>query len=434
MLSAEELRITTLGACEVPSPLNLSTAPGDMQGDFVPDAARVLHEIEFLEGQPPGPIVGFERAGPRQHLFFRPERSTAAIVTCGGLCPGLNNVIRALFYELSVNYGVSHVLGIRYGYEGLVPEVGLPPRRLTAESVEEIHKIGGTVLGTSRGFHEPAVMVDFLQRQGINLLFCVGGDGTQRGAHCLSEEIARRRLPISILGIPKTIDNDIAFVWRSFGFYTALEKARDVIAGAHNEARGVRNGIGLVKLMGRHAGFIAARATVASGEVNFCLIPEVPFSLDGDQGLLARLERRLAARRHAVIVVAEGAGQDLLADLPESRDASGNRQLGDIGLYLRERIEAHFARLETKVSIKYFDPSYSIRSVPANADDGLFAMQLASSAAHAALAGKTDMLVGFQHNQFIHVPLPLVNRSPKTLSPESDLWISVLGSTHQDRW
>lgn len=433
-MTPEELTVAALGTCGHDSPLDLGTSPGDARADFVPDARRVFAQIEFPAGQPPDPVLAFERAGPRQKIFFPPERVTAAIVTCGGLCPGLNNVVRALFYELHANYGVPHVLGIRYGYEGLNPAVGLPPIRLTSDFVADIHKIGGTVLGTSRGFHDAGAMVDYLRREGIDILFCVGGDGTQRGAHHLAEEIARRKLPIAVVGVPKTIDNDVPFVWRSFGFYTALEEAAKIIAGAHNEARSVRGGVGLVKLMGRHAGFIAARATLASGEVNFCLIPEVPFALDGRDGLLERLQRRLAARGHAVIVVAEGAGQDLLADLPEGRDISGNRLLGDIGLFLKERIKRHFAERGIPVGVKYFDPSYAIRSVPANADDRLFSLQLASCAAHAAMAGKTDVLIGFQHNQFVHVPLPLVIQSLKTVNPESDLWADVLGSTNQERW
>jgi 6-phosphofructokinase 1 len=277
-------------------------------------------------------------------------------------------------------------------------------------------------------------MVDFLAAESINLLFCVGGDGTQRGAHALCEEIRRRELPISVIGVPKTIDNDIKFVWRTFGFFTALEKATEVIDSAHNEARGVENGIGLVKLMGRESGFIAAGATTASGQVNFALIPEVPFELEGEQGLLAKLERRLRARRHAVIVVAEGAGQDLLSDTPDAYDASGNRKLGDIGGFLRERIGAHFKKSDLHVSIKYLDPSYHIRSVAANCADSLLCDEFGRFAAHAGMAGKTDMLMGLWNNMFVHVPLKLATGAKKRVSPESDLWASVLSVTGQERW
>ena len=372
--------------------------------------------------------------GPRQHLFFDPTKTTAAVVTCGGLCPGLNNVIRGLFYELQANYGVPEILGIRYGYQGLNPTVGEPPMVLEPHRVEEIHKSGGTILGSSRGDQPPEVMVDFLIERGINMLFCVGGDGTQCGAHVLAQEALRRQAPIAVVGIPKTIDNDIAYVDRSFGFDTAVEKALEHITGAHAEANGVPYGVGLVKLMGRHAGFIAAQATLASGQVNFTLIPEVPFHMEGEDGFLEKLHRRLKKRHHALVVVAEGAGQHLLPESLVKYDASGNRRLGNIGIFLKECITTHLAERGIDTKVKYFDPSYHIRSVEANPSDSLLCYKLARRAVHAAMAGKTDMLIGLRHDRFIHVPLPLVTQSDKSVDPESDLWMGVLASTAQEKW
>ena len=433
MVSQSDLRVATLGQCRYRSPLPQSTKPGDGVGDFVPDDERVLHSIRFRAGDRPSDVA-FERAGAREQLFFHPPESRAAIVTCGGLCPGLNNVIRTLYFELTANYGIKEVVGIRYGYQGLTPNAIEPPLVLSAAMVDDIHHKGGTLLGTSRGGHDPAVAADFLSDAKIDALFCVGGDGTQRGAHELAEEIASRRLPISIVGIPKTIDNDIKYCERTFGFATALSEAETVIDRAHNEAISVPNGVGLVKLMGREAGFIAAGVTIASGEVNFTLIPEVPFALDGERGLLARLERRLAARHHAVVVVAEGAGQDLLPDHEEAYDASGNRKLGDIGPFLADQIGAHFKKRKVPVSVKYFDPSYHIRSCPANTVDSLLCEQLARRAAHAAMAGKTDVLVGLAHMEFVHVPLALSAGQKKRLNPESDWWTAVTAITGQDKW
>ena len=433
MVSQSDLRVATLGPCRYQSPLPMSTEPDDGVGDFVRDDERVLGEIRFRVGDTP-PDAAFERAGARKQIFFNPPETRAAVVTCGGLCPGLNNVIRTLFFELRVNYGIQEVVGIRYGYQGLAPDAAEPPLVLSGEMVDDIHHKGGTLLGTSRGGHGPAAMVDFLARSKIDMLFCVGGDGTQRGAHNLAEEIARRKLPISIVGVPKTIDNDIKYCERSFGFFTAVAEAETVIARAHNEAISALSGVGLVKLMGREAGFIAAGATIASGEVNFTLVPEVPFSLRGDDGLLAKLERRLAARQHAVIVVAEGAGQDLLPDHVEGYDASGNRQLGDIGTLLKREITDHFTKRKLPIDVKYFDPSYHIRSCPANTVDSLLCEQLARNAAHAAMAGKTDVLVGLMHMEFVHVPLGLSVGQTKQLSPESDWWTAVMAITGQDKW
>jgi 6-phosphofructokinase 1 len=424
-----ELTVTTFGECEIESPL----AQHHLQTRFTDDSRRVLHDVEYADDIP---IVrlGFERAGARRKIYFDPSRSKAAIVTCGGLCPGINNVVRNLFFQLHGDYGVPEVLGIRYGFAGLNPEDGIPPIRLTSNIVEHIHHQGGTILGTSRGPQDPHLTVEFLINEGINLLFCIGGDGTQRGAHAIYQEVKRRGAKIAVIGIPKTIDNDIRYCYRSFGYLTAVAEAEKVIDCAHVEARSVPNGVGLVKLMGREAGFITASATIASGEVNFALIPEVPFALDGEQGLLAKLERRLQYRDHAVIVVAEGAGQDLFDHAKVEYDKSGNRKLQDIGVLLKKRISEHFERKSVPINVKYLDPSYNIRSVPANAADSLLCEELARQAAHAAMAGKTDVLIGLWQNRTIHVPLAIATGQSKRLRADSELWTSVLAITDQQKW
>jgi len=432
-LRPEQLEVSTLGPCQHQSPLVRSLLTGEGVGTYVPDDMRVLYEPRFRLGEEVN-TLSFERAGARENLFFDPAKTRAAIVTCGGLCPGINNIIRSLVLELTQNYGLSDILGIRYGYQGLNPDEGRPPVELTTERVEGIHHQGGTILGTSRGHQDPQTTVDFLVTRKIDILFCVGGDGTQRGAHQIATEIARRGLSIAIVGIPKTIDNDIKFCFRTFGFYSAVAEAETVIDRAHVEAKGVLNGIGLVKLMGRQAGFIAAAATLASGEANFTLIPEVPFELEGPNGFLSALQRRLAAREHAVVVVAEGAGQNLLSNHPDDCDASGNRKLGDIGLFLKQKIVEHFAAEQMPARVKYLDPSYHIRSVPANAADSLLCEQLARNAAHAALAGKTDLLIGLWHNHLVHVPLEISTGVKKQLSTEGELWTSVLALTGQEKW
>jgi 6-phosphofructokinase 1 len=430
MLTQEDLRITTLGPCKVESPLSmLHHGPQRSPLRFVPEGRQVLYNVEVDEGQPLDPLA-FEKAGPRQNIYFDPAQTRAAIVTCGGLCPGLNNVIRNLYYKLHVDYGVPEVLGIRNGYAGLNPAVGQPPVQLSPAMVEQIHHQGGTILGTSRGAQETGVMVDFLQELGVNLFFPIGGDGTQKGAHAIAQEVARRGAKIAVVGVPKTIDNDIKFCYRSFGYLSAVSEAEVVIDRAHVEAKSVPRGVGLVKLMGREAGFIAAAATLASGEVNFTLIPEVEFGLDD---FLQKLDSRLDARDHAVVVVAEGAGQHLLPD-DNGRDKSGNRKLGDIGPFLKSQIETHFAATGKPTTVKYFDPSYYIRSVQANAGDSLLCEQLARCTAHAGMAGKTDLFVGLWNNRPVHVPLPASVGQVKRMEPTSDLWAAVLATTDQDNW
>ncbi|MGD9611334.1 MAG: ATP-dependent 6-phosphofructokinase [Kiritimatiellia bacterium] len=421
--------IQNLGPCRHESPLALNAVRGDRIGNFLTDKTRVRHQVVIASGEAVDADTYFEKAGPRQKIFFDPRKTRAAIVTCGGLCPGLNNVIRSAFLELHHNYGVREVFGIRHGFLGLTDK-GEAPLVLTPELVDHIHRDGGTILSSSRGQQETGAMVDFLAQRGISVLLCVGGDGTQKGAHALAEEIARRQLPIAVVGVPKTIDNDVQYVRQTFGYYSAIESARAILDGAHCESKGAPNGIGLVKLMGRDSGFIAAGAAVASQEVNFVLVPEVPLRLDGPKGFLAALYRRMVARHHAVVVVAEGAGQDLMAQ-EAGLDKSGNRRKADVGVFLRDRIAAYFKEKGTEVNLKYIDPSYVIRSVPANSQDARLCDGYARHAVHAALAGKTDLIIGDWHGVFVHVPIPLAVASRKKIDVESDLWHAVISATGQ---
>ena len=415
------MNITTLGEARFLSP----------QRRTVSDQARVSSRLIRDPDAPPADELLFELAGPRDRLFFDPAQTRAGIVTCGGLCPGLNNVIRSLFLELHHGYGVREVLGFRDGYRGLDPTRGQEPFVLTPSFVRDIHKDGGTVLGTSRGPVDIGVAVDHLIGRGVNILFTVGGDGTQRGGSDLFQEARRRGHALAVVGIPKTIDNDVAFVSRSFGYLTAVEEAAHVLHCAHTEAHSVHNGIALVKLMGRHAGFIAAGATIASQDVNFTLVPEAPLQLDGENGLLAALKQRILQRAHAVVAVAEGAGQELLAASDAERDASGNVKLQDIGPFLRERIERYFQAAGIPVTLRYFDPSYLIRSVPADAEDSILCDFFARNAVHAAMAGKTGLVIGLLHDIFIHVPIKLLVSQKKSLDLNGPAWRAVLAATGQ---
>jgi 6-phosphofructokinase 1 len=422
-MTSEQCRVKNLGPRTVRSPLNFTEA------GFISDDARIRSQVRIPADSQAGEEAMFEQAGPRERIYFDPSRTRAAVVTCGGLCPGINNVIRSLFMQLHHRYGVKEVAGIRYGYGGFRPDAVAGPIRITAELVEQIHQQGGTVLGSSRGPVDPALIVEYMERERINILFGIGGDGTNRGLHAVVEEAERRGGKIAVVGVPKTIDNDIAFVWRTFGFVTAVARARDVITCAHVESKGAPNGIGLVKLMGRDSGFIAAAATLASQDVNFTLIPEVPFRLDGPSGFLAALERRIGERHHAVIVVAEGAGQDLCPKSEVRRDASGNILHNDIGAVLRDAIRDHFAASHVPINLRYIDPSYYIRSVPADTGDALYCDQLARYAVDAAMAGKTDLLIGDWYGCFVHVPLAISER--KRINPDGDLWKAVLHATGQ---
>ena len=435
MMKYEDFIVTSLGKGGVASPLKKTKRADSPIYKFVDDSERILYDVSldnFYKCRKTGEIpVSFEKAGPRENIFFESAKTKVGIVTCGGLCPGLNNVIRSIVNELYYRYGINRILGIKYGYEGLIPKYNHPVVELTATMVNYIHLTGGTFLGTSRGNQDVEKMVDTLEIMNINVLFCIGGDGTLRGAHAIYKEIEKRKLKISVAGIPKTIDNDIDLIQKSFGFETAFSIANDIIRNAHNEASGAFNGIALVKLMGRDSGFIAASAALSIQEVNFVLIPEIPFDLYGQRGFLQVLKKRLEARQHAVIVVAEGAGQEFFKTDDSDKDASGNIKHKDIGIYLKNKISEEFKKEGLSHSIKYIDPSYIIRSAPANANDSKFCNLLAQNAVHAALSGKTDFVVGFWNNQFTLMPIQVVVAKRKKIDVEGELWWNVLEATGQ---
>jgi len=369
----------------------------------------------------PGEQHYIELAGPRPKIAYSPPHTRAAIVTCGGLCPGLNDVIRGVVMVLWHRYGVRSIMGIRYGYSGMRLQSKHPMQALTPDIVEDIHVDGGTILGTSRGRQSMEEMCAFLQHHNIDLLFTIGGDGTQSGALELSKMLRKRGQNTSVVGIPKTIDNDILFTDETFGFATAVSIAQNVISGVHMEAKALDNGIGLVKLMGRDSGFIAAAATLASSDVNLVLVPEIQFSLEK---LKMFFKQRFSNKNHAVIVVAEGAR-------PTDISSKDIQEPFDIGLWLKDQIPATLQEVGIASSLKYIDPSYIIRSAPANAYDSSYCFQLAASAAHAAMAGKTELIVSRLHNHFVHIPMHQATTHRKKIDPAATFWRSVLDNTGQ---
>ncbi len=421
-LSYEVLK---LGECNIPSPMTrIKFVNEEEHVLYHSNLEEIVHQLN--EGKRP---PHFEIAGPREKIFFDHSKLKCGIVTCGGLCPGLNDVIRAIVMSLFYHYGVKTVSGFRFGYEGLASKYGHVPLELTPEMVNNIHQMGGTILGSSRGSQDIADMVDTLEQMNVSILFTIGGDGTLRGAQAIAEEVGRRGLKIAVIGVPKTIDNDISYIQQSFGFDTAVSESRPAIYSAHTEAVGARNGIGLVKLMGRESGFIAAHATLANSEVNFCLVPEVRFKLEL---FLKALRERLEKRGHALIVAGEGAGQDLMEGI-HGRDASGHISFGDIGIFLRDQSKAYLGKAGIEVNLKYIDPSYTIRSMPANGRDSAFCLLLGYNAVHAGMAGRTNMVVGFWKNEFTHLPISLAVSHRKTIDPGGRLWSNVLACTGQPR-
>ena len=435
MIEASDLFIKTLGPCRIDSPMAPLLEQRVRSFYNVEEGDKVLFDDTMsamaARNLPPHELPGFEPAGPRRKIFFDPSKTRAGIVTCGGLCPGFNDVIRALTMELYYRYGVRKIYGFCNGYQGFIAKYKRDVLDLTPELVSHINEQGGTILGTSRGQQDPGEIVDCLERMGINMLFVVGGDGTLRGGLTISQEITERGLKISVVGVPKTIDNDIMFIDQSFGFQTAFSVASESIRAAHVEAQAAPNGVGLVKLMGRHSGFIACYASLAKSDANFVLIPEIHFQLEGENGLLCALRDRIQRSGHAVIVVAEGAGQHLIENCSKDTDASGNIRLTDIGMFLKQKITEDFNKAGMELNLKYIDPSYAIRSVPANPYDSVYCIRLAHNAVHAAMSGRTEMIVGRWNARFVHVPMPLAVRQRYQVDPNGDLWMSVLESTGQ---
>jgi 6-phosphofructokinase 1 len=432
---ALDLLIKSLGPARIESPLVGLLDARQTTEHYVDEDDRVLLDDTLRMVRARGGVVGelpsFEPAGPRRMIFFDPAKTRAGIVTCGGLCPGLNDVIRGLVRNLTNHYGVGRVVGFRNGYQGFIASYRHDVVELTPQSVRDISVEGGTVLGTSRGPQNPDAVVDCLERLGISILFVIGGDGSMRGAMQIAQVVGERGARIAVVGVPKTIDNDIPYLDQSFGFQTAFAQAAESIHAVTVEAKATPYGIGLVKLMGRHSGFIACYAALARHDADVVLIPEVAFQLDGERGLLQHLQRRMRERGYAVVVAAEGAGQELLEGAQAAGDASGNAGLGDISALLRARIAEHFAAAGVQPAIRFIDPSYAIRSVPANPYDSVYCVRLAQAAVHAAMSGRTEMVVGRWRRRFVHLPMALAVSKRNQVDPHGDLWMSVLEATGQ---
>lgn len=423
-----DFTIKNLGNRLIKSPLNIS--------NFTKDQKRLLFNSHLdnylLNTDKKGRPLSVELAGPRSKIFYNPKQTKAAIVTCGGLCPGINDVIRSITMTLFYSYNVTKIVGVKYGLRGLNPNYKLKPVKLSPDKVKDITSIGGSILSTSRGPQDPVKIVDSLSRFNINILFCIGGSGTIRAAEQITAEVTKRKLKIAVVCIPKTIDNDLDLIQKSFGFDTAIEKTVEAIKGAHVEAKGAFNGIVLIKIMGRFSGHIPCHAALAQNDTNFVLIPEVPFELHGQNGFLTLLKKRIISKGHAVILLAEGAGQDLMRkkSSPVEKDPSGNVRLLDIGLFLKNAIEDYFKNNGPEINLKYIEPSYLIRSVPANASDSIYCNSLGQYAVHAAMAGKTGILVALMKDEYVHLPLNTVTPSRK-IDPHDNIWLRVLETTGQ---
>mmetsp|Transcript_20291 Transcript_20291/g.48093 ORF Transcript_20291/g.48093 Transcript_20291/m.48093 type:complete len:415 (+) Transcript_20291:167-1411(+) len=367
--------------------------------------------------QKPNPLLssGCLRANAARQLFWEPNKVKAAVVTCGGLCPGLNSIIRGVTKCLWNEYGVREILGITAGYNGLSDPETHPPVKLTEEMVRDIHMKGGSIIKAARGGFDAEKICDNLQRLGITVLFLVGGDGTQFAGHLLYEAARKRRLAVSIVGIPKSIDNDVVLFDRTFGFDTAVAKASEVIRNALVEASSCDRGVGIVKLMGRDSGFVAMHAATAADVVDLCMIPEVKVDM---KDVIEHVDATLAKKKYMVIAVAEGAGQELVST--GKQDDTGHTVYGDIGVFLKDTLNKHLKASGGRTF--YIDPSYIIRSVPITPNDHIYCVRLANDAVHTAMRGYTGVCVGAMHNVVCMLPSRLIASGKKKVRPHSSSW------------
>eukprot|EP00929_Paragymnodinium_shiwhaense_P116504 TRINITY_DN860_c0_g2_i1.p1 TRINITY_DN860_c0_g2~~TRINITY_DN860_c0_g2_i1.p1 ORF type:complete len:2777 (-),score=621.22 TRINITY_DN860_c0_g2_i1:77-8053(-) len=362
-------------------------------------------------------------AGPRRQIFFNPEEVATAIITCGGLCPGLNSVIREIVH-MSYIYGVKKVYGITGGYKGVVtPHLWMT---LTPDNVNDIHKQGGTILQSDRGHPSMEEQFESLKAKGIRQYFIIGGDGTHLGAMAMAELMMEKKWSCAVIGIPKTIDNDLPMLDRTFGFDTAMTEAVKSIDVAYTEAKCNANCIGLVKLMGRHCGQLTMMSCVAARRVDVCLLPEMSVDL---KNVLEHLVALIQKKGAAVIVVAEGCAATLMKDVDTGYDAGGNKLLPEVGAWMKEQITKYFKNQVVPVTVKYVDPTYSVRAVPANANDSVYCSSLAAAAVNAAMAGYTACTTGKIDDHYVILPIRLLVSVPNNKVWLDGRWYERLMAT-----
>ena len=392
------------------------------------------------------PVPAFLEAGPRRMLFHEPQSVRAVVVTSGGLAPGLNCVVHGIVTRHWNTYGVNAarrggIFGIYDGFVGLYNKpLDKTPASLRPEITEPWLDRGGSMLGARR-FHEQELgeladqITANLALNDINILYVIGGDGSLKVAHEIAQRAKARN--ISVVGIPKTMDNDVLWVWQSFGFNTAVQKAAEVVNTMHAEAESTRR-VGLIELFGAESGFVAANATLASGHVDLVLVPEIFLALCPQQceALLDRFIEYLSQtvrskeRAHAIVVLAEGVGELFKQRQVKlgGQPVSGKNFAGELRDFLQGGLKDPLGRV---VDVFVNQPRHNIRAVPANAYDQIYCARLGALAVDNALAGYTDVMVSQWLTEYVLVPLELVALGKKSIPPGGMFWKQVVSSTGQ---
>lgn len=473
---------------ENPLPIEVRGDDRDEGARIVVDARRKYHDP--LEGITPAAWnLTMPEAGPRRYVSY-PQKNQlkVGILVSGGIAPGINAVISGIIarhhayqawsQKINKNYALE-ILGYSEALKGLL-HAGRPAVPLDLKTVREAVNHGGSILPTARA-DELLDLEDPKQRDGaldkvtsrlinqqIDILYIIGGDGSMRAAHAIS--CRARRNPInelSVIGIPKTMDNDILWVWQSFGFLSAVEFAKQAILQLHTEVMSNPR-LCVIQLFGSDSGFVVSHAALASGVCDAVLIPEVNFTL---KQLSGYIRYRLQDRPHSdkpyggIVALAETAipldWREYVSATAEVADGSEKVILTPEELRAIETFESHGRRVHGQTpdalrsgglrlvsqilqreirklgdrwsSYRVFtnEPRHLIRSIEPSVSDVIFAQRLGTLAVDNAMAGYHDFMISQWLTEYVLVPLKLVVLGRKRVPEHGIFWKSVRASTGQ---
>ncbi|MGA7341196.1 MAG: 6-phosphofructokinase [Terracidiphilus sp.] len=458
-------------------------------GTLSDDSPRVMLDARGRAEADGAVDLSLPEARPRTHLRYPLQPGAMlgiGILVSGGIAPGINAVIdgivlrHSLYHARQCARGRRHsieILGYREGFKGLL-RPGVHPQRLNSAAIRGVVEIGGSYLGTSRadellpgtGPNRNAKLeaaIGRLQNDGVHILYVIGGDGSMSCAHALWHYARRKGYELSVVGIPKAMDNDILWVWQSFGFLSAVEEARQAILHMHTEVSSNPR-VGIVQLFGSDSGFIASHAGYSTA-CDLVLIPEDPMTMDD---IVTHISERLTDRfgngqdiagPYALVVMAEtalpadarkyiddprvglsegkrGEKEALKSFLDNGRRVRGQTpdELRTAGLkivsrVLQDRIQQELEPREYWRDFRVItnEPRHLIRSIPPSVTDVIFGERLGALAVDNAMAGYTDFMVSQWLTEFVLVPLPLVVLGRKRVPTNGIFWKSVLSKTGQ---
>lgn len=440
----------------------------------------------------------FPEAGPRENLVYPMESRDGAtdslqvgVLVSGGIAPGINAVIKGIVdrHTLYSNHAKENddtsydleIIGYRDGFSGLLSGSHI---KLNRKKVRDFANKGGSLLGTSRyhplldlddpGKRDSAVRDIISNLKDIDILYVIGGDGSMRAAHMIWTRAQRMHAEgeaskLSVVAIPKTMDNDILWVWQSFGFMSAVEKAKQFVLQLHTEASSNPR-LGIMQLFGSDSGFVVTHAALASGVCDYVLIPEADFSMEV---LCEFIKKKLKSRYKRGQDGKSPFGMILMAETAIPRDginSPGCKYIDDpdVGLEKEEKIaiekfiaDGRRVQGQTQDALRrggikiisrvvqkeirqmkpgqYWEkfrvftnePRHLIRAIDPSVQDVIFGQRMGTLAVDNAMAGYTDFMISQWLTEYVLVPLKLVVLGRKRVPQKGIFWKSVLANTGQ---